>query len=48
MILEQQTKSTERDINSSVSRHRQAVEQEETRGSKIFKARKTFLDLNSE
>lgn len=48
MILEQVTKSTGRDINSASSRHHKAVEQEETMCSKIFKARKTFLDLNSE
>lgn len=48
MILEQVTKSTGRHINSLASRHHQAVEQEETMGSKTFKARKTFLDLNSE
>lgn len=47
MILEQVTKSTGRDINS-VSRHCQAVEQEEMMPSKIFRARKTSLDLNSE
>lgn len=48
MILEQVTKSTGKDINSPVSRHCQAVEQEEMMPSRIFRARKTSLDLNSE